>query len=120
MKYLDELEALGVDIKEGLDRVMNDESLYETMLGMFVDTVKSSSIQQEDFQSDNCEGLITQIHTLKGITGNLSISPLFEGYKKALEFLRSGKPKEAEEVFEKILPVQLKIIDCIERHSGAE
>lgn len=120
MKYLDELEALGVNVKEGLDRVMNDESLYETMLGMFVDTVKSSSIRQEDFQSDNYEELITQIHALKGITGNLSITPLFEGYKEALGLLRNEKPKEAEAVFEKILPAQSEIIACIERHGGAE
>lgn len=120
MGYMDELEVLGVDVKEGLDRVMNDESLYEMMLGMFVDTVKTSAIQQEDFQKDNYDELITQIHSLKGITGNLSITPLFESYKEALGLLRDSNPGEAEKIYEKLLPVQSKIIDCIERHGGAQ
>lgn len=45
MKGKEELEKLGVDVDEGLDRVMGDESLYEMMLGMFLEAVEESSIE---------------------------------------------------------------------------
>lgn len=38
MRLFEELKDLGVDVEEGLERVMDDEPLYEMMLGMFIDT----------------------------------------------------------------------------------
>ena len=116
MEYRSELENLGVNVAEGIDRVMGDEDFYETMLGIFVDSVNESKISLEDFEKDDLEGLIGQVHMMKGMTGNLSITPLFEGYMKALGLLRDNKPKEAKEEMEKVLPVQQKIIECIEGH----
>lgn len=116
MEFMDELESLGVDVSEGLDRVMGDESLYTMMLGMFVDTVKTSPISPEDFKSGDLTGLIERVHTLKGTTGNLSILPLFTRYTEMLGLLRGGQPEEAEKVFVKTMNIQNNIIDCIQRH----
>lgn len=119
MEYVEALEALGVEVKEGMDRVMGDGDLYKMMLGMFVEVVEGSPVKLEDFDSSDHDELIKQVHTLKGTTGNLSITPLFEGYKKTLELLRANQPKEAKAAFEKMLPVQSEIVDCIKSHSGA-
>lgn len=116
MEFMDELESLGVDVKEGMDRVMGDESLYTMMLGMFVDTVKTSPISPEDFKSGDLTGLTERVHTLKGTTGNLSILPLFTRYTEMLGLLRGGQPEEAEKVFEKTMNIQNNIINCIQRH----
>ena len=113
---MEELEGLGVDIDEGLDRVMGDEALYKMMLGIFVDTIKAEPIDIEDFNSGDIEALKHQVHTLKGTTGNLSFSSLFEGYMSTLQNLRDDNITQAKADFEKLLPIQNKIIDCIERH----
>lgn len=118
MNFMDELENLGVDVKEGKDRVMGDESLYKMMLGMFVDAVKTTPIGLEDFDSGDLDELIRRVHTLKGTAGNLSLLPLFTRYTEMLGLLRGGQPKEAKAVFEKTLPVQNDIIACIERHQN--
>lgn len=115
MKCKDELEALGVNVTEGLDRVMGDESLYEMMLGIFVDEVKGSPISLDDFNGSDNEKLGKQLHSLKGTCGNLSLTPLFEGYTESLGLLRQDKVKEAKAVYEKIVPIQEKIIACIEQ-----
>lgn len=113
MKCAESLKALGVNVEEGLDRVMGDEEMYEMMLGMFIDMINDANIKLEDFDSSNLDDLIKNVHTLKGTTGNLSLTPLFEGYMETLGLLRDNKPKEAKAVYEKMLPVQSDILDCI-------
>lgn len=115
MKSAESLKALGINVEEGLDRVMGDEDLYEMMLGMFIDMINDANIKLEDFDSDNLDDLIKNVHTLKGTTGNLSLTPLFEGYQETLGLLRGNKPKEAKAVYEKMLPIQSDILDCIKQ-----
>lgn len=119
MSLLEELKALGVDVNEGLDRVMGDNSLYEMMLGMFISSVNDNPIALENFDGDNLDALIEKIHMLKGVTGNLALTPLFTKYTNVLGLLRAGQAGEAKAGFEEILPVQAKIMDCIQRHTSA-
>ena len=119
MEFMDELENLGVNVREGMDRVMGDESLYKMMLGMFVDAVHNAPIRPEDFDGADLKELTERVHTLKGTAGNLSLLPLFTRYTEILSLLRENKPAEAKAVFAKTLPVQQNIIDCIVRHQGA-
>ena len=118
MTFLQELENLGVDVQEGLDRVMGDESLYEMMCGMFVSSVESSPIQLEEFDGSSLDELTGKIHALKGTTGNLSLTPLFTRYEKSLTLLRAGRPAEAKTVYQELLPLQEQILACIQRGQG--
>lgn len=119
MNLTEELKSLGADVQEGLDRVMGDRDLYEMMLGMFLSAVEEHSIAPEDFDAEDLDGLIKRVHALKGITGNLALTPLFDGYTKALELLRAGKAGESRAAYEKLLPAQAAMIECIRRHQTA-
>ncbi len=116
MSLIDELKGLGVNVDEALDRVMGDEDLYVMMLGMFLSSVDENPIRPEDFDAGDLEGLTKRIHTLKGVTGNLGLTPLFNSYTESLGLLRSGDGKGAKAVYDKLLPVQKAVIDCIQRH----
>ncbi len=116
MSLFEELKKLGVDVDEGLERVMDDEPLYETMLGMFVDKVSSDPIEIEDFDEESLDELIGRVHILKGLTGNLAMSPLFAGYMQVLDLLRNDRAGEAAKEYARILPAQAAIMDCIKRH----
>lgn len=118
MSLLDDLKGLGVNVSEGLDRVMGDASLYEMMLGMFLSSVQENPIGPEDFNAGDLDALTKRVHTLKGITGNLAITPLFNGYTETLGFLRGGDAQAAKKRFEEIAPIQEKVIDCIKRNSA--
>ena len=115
MSLFEELKTLGVDVDEGLERVVDAEPLYEMMLGMFIDTVNSNPIEIADFDAEGLDVLIERVHILKGLTGNLAMTPLFEGYMQMLDLLRTNRPKEAKEKYERICPVQAAIMDCIKR-----
>lgn len=119
MAMLEELKGLGVDVDEGMGRVMDDASLYEMMLGMFLDSIRDNPVSAEDFDGSDLDGLIKRVHTLKGITGNLALTPLFDGYTESLGLLRNNRPNEAKAVFLRILPVQTDIIACINRYRNA-
>ena len=119
MGMIEELKNLGLDIDEGLDRVMGDASLYEMMLGMFVDSVRNNPVSPADFDGGDVDALIKAVHTLKGVTGNLAITPLFDGYTQTLVLLRAGQVKEAKAEFERMQPAQAEILACINRHRNA-
>lgn len=116
MSVIEELKNMGLDIDEGLNRVMGDASLYEMMLGMFISSIQENPVRAEDFDGSDLDELIKAVHTLKGVTGNLALMPLFDGYTKSLNSLRAGQPKEAKAAFEELLPVQEKILACINKH----
>lgn len=118
MELMEELKSLGADVNEALDRIMGDASLYEMMLGMFVDSVRDTPVCPEDFDRSDLDDLIKRVHTLKGITGNLSLTPLFNSYTQTLGLLRGNQPKEAKEEFLRLMPVQEKFLACINRHAG--
>jgi len=120
MSFFEELEELGVDVEEGLERVLDDEPLYETMLGMYIDKVNDNPISMEDFDADSLDTLIKRVHILKGLTGNLAMTPLYAGYLQILELLRTARPKEAAKEYGRILPAQTAIIDCIKRHMNRD
>lgn len=118
MEFLAEMQNMGVDVQEGLERVMGDESLYKMMLDMFVSAIHSTPIQLDDFDGANLDELVGKVHTLKGTTGNLSITPLFTRYTQSLNLLRENKPAEAKAVYAELLPIQASIVECIQRHNG--
>jgi len=116
MDLLEELKELGVNTDEGVQRLMGNVSLYERMLGTFTKLIKETSVKAEDFDCDDCAEIIEKTHALKGASGNLSIMPVYDAYTEIVNLLRQGKTSEAREHYEKILPVQTEILNCIEKH----
>lgn len=113
MNLFDELKTLGVDVDDGLKRIMGNEKLYRKLLGSFVRMIRAQALPV-DFDTTDCTDAIERAHAIKGTAGNLSLTPIYESYSEILNLLRSGKPEEAKAVLEKVLPVQEEIISCIE------
>lgn len=115
MSMLDELKDLGVNIEDALQRFMNNSALYEKMLGKLVNNVRDivvlPSLEAGDY-SAACDAA----HTLKGVMGNLSITPLYKNYTQIVNLLREDKPEEAKALLLETLPIQEKIIACIEKN----
>ena len=115
MSVLDELRELGCDIDGGLKRLNNNEALYTRLLGSFVKTIKAHMVDP-DFDAADCSEAIEHTHAIKGTAGNLSITPIYEGYTQIVNQLRAGQTEEARQRLKEVLPVQEQIIQCIEKH----
>ncbi len=115
MSLLEELGTLGVNVEEGMKRLNGNQAFYERMLGKLPDNIAKYYVDS-DFDSNNYEEITEKAHTIKGMTGNLSIAPLYEAYTEIVNDLRAGKPEEAKALLNKIMPLQKEILACIEKY----
>lgn len=118
MGMLEELKELGVNVKEGKNRLMGNTALYERMLVKAADMMKKAPVSTE-YDGTDCAELIERTHAIKGATGNLSLTPLYNAYSEIVRLLREDQPEQAKQVFEEVLPIQNKIVDCIEKYAGS-
>ena len=103
-------------MSDGVNRLGGNKALYRRLLGNFVKAVRENGIST-DFDEENYSDITDKAHAIKGIAGNLSVTPVYEGYTQIVSLLRSGEPKRAKEVLVKITPVLNEIIECIEKNS---
>lgn len=115
MSLFEDLKDLGVDVDGGLKRINGNEKLYTKLLGSFIKAIKTYDVQA-DFDADGCAEMIEKTHAIKGVSGNLSITPVYESYTKIVDLLRAGNIEDAKILIREILPVQAKIVECIEKH----
>lgn len=116
MGLLEDLKALDVNVDEGLERMMGNSSLYERMLVKFIKVMNDLEVTP-DFDNNDYAEIIEKTHTIKGASGNLSITPIYEAYTEIVNLLRSDKPDEAKQALRDILPVQKDILACIEKYA---
>jgi len=115
MNLLDELSELGADIGDGLTRFANNAALYEKILKKFPSAAAELPVEIH-FEHGDTEAALANAHTLKGLTGNLSLTPLYKAYTDIVSLMREGKPEQARAILSEIVPVQEKMIACIEKH----
>lgn len=113
---VDELMALGINVDEALERFMGKQSLFERMLNKLPKAVKDYEVL-EYFITKDYETAVANAHTLKGVTGNLSVTPLYNAYTEIVNLLRANNPDEAQKILEDILLKQEKIVAYIEENA---
>lgn len=116
MDLISELQALGVNTHEAVERFNNNSALYVKMLGKFTGAVEGLEVMPY-LESGDLEKAVTNAHTLKGVTGNLSLTPLYKAYTDIVALLRANDPDKAKQILSDILPVQSDIIACIEKYN---
>lgn len=115
MSLLTELQAFDVDVQDGLKRFVNNAALYEKMLKKFPAAAEDLPVLTH-FESGNLETALANAHTLKGMTGNLSLSPLYKAYTDIVALLRADNPEEAKKLLISIIPAQEELVACIKKY----
>ena len=90
MLTLEALRSYGADVEEGLHRCMNMEAFY---LKLF-DSLKGDTRVEElkaAIAAKDLDRAFETAHALKGIYGNLSLTPLFQPIQELTELLRARK-----------------------------
>ena len=112
---LNELSVLGVDVQKALHNLSGKDTLYEKLLFKFADMVKDSEIPR-DFGQEDAAHIIEKVHALKGVSGNLAITPLFESYTRILGALREGDLQTSKQLLEELVPLEKQILKCIDKY----
>jgi len=115
MALINDMELLGADINEGLQRLGGKVSFYERMLMKLPATVEKSPVLPF-IEEGNIPQAISNAHALKGVYGNLSLTPLYKAYTQIVNDLRAGNPDSARKLYLEILPVQEQFMECIRKY----
>ena len=99
---LDDLVAFGANVDEGLGRCMNNEAFYLRM----IETVKKEQgfdALKAALEVNDLEKAFEAAHALKGVLGNLALTPLFEPMSEMTELLRAKTQMDYSELLGTIL-----------------
>lgn len=116
MDILNELKELGANVEEGLNRFMNKSELYAKMLLKLPPNLEKLEVLPY-MESGDYQTALANAHTIKGVAGNLSVTPLYTYYTKIVDLLRADKPDEAKQLLLEVLPIQEKVVSCIKKYS---
>lgn len=116
MILFDKLAALGANTNEALQRMMGNENLYARMLKKLTEELGRLEVLPY-LEDGNYELAFQNAHTLKGVTGNLGVTPLFNGYSEVVAALRAQDYDKAKSTMAALLPVQQQIVSCINENS---
>ena len=83
-----------IDMEAGLGRVRGNAVIFKKMLGMFLGS-KEFTAFEEALTANDYPKAADVAHAIKGLTGNLSLTPLFEESTKLMNQLREGSCDEA-------------------------
>lgn len=95
------LKQAGIDVDDALSRFMGNEGLLERFLGKFLNDQSYSKLCEAIESGDN-EAALTASHTLKGVSGNLSMYILNDLLTRQVKAYRDGDPELAKSLMPEI------------------
>lgn len=98
---IEQLKALGCNTSEGLARCMNNESFYLMLVNKFISTTDLSKLENA-LRENDLETAFKEAHSLKGVAGNLSLTPLFNVLIEMVEPLRNKEEKDYLPLYNKL------------------
>ena len=84
------LAEYGADTKQGLTRCMNQEAFYLKLVRMAASDPQWEKLRPA-IESGSCREAFEIAHALKGVYGNLALTPLYEPICELTERLRNGE-----------------------------
>ena len=88
MLTTEKLREYGADVDSGLARCMDNEEFYLKMVGMALEDAAFDNLVAA-LEAGDLDTAFETAHGLKGVTGNLALSPIYEPVCEITEFLRS-------------------------------
>ena len=88
---IEKLREFSPDVDEGIRRCVNNEEFYLRMVKMALESEDIGKLK-ERFDAGDIKGAFACAHNLKGVFGNLSLTPIFKPVSELTELLRSREP----------------------------
>ena len=90
MLTIESLRNFGADTAQGLGRCMNNEAFYLRLVNMGLDDANFGRLEAA-VQNGDRKAAFEAAHALKGVLGNLSLTPLYEPVSEMTELLRADR-----------------------------
>ena len=105
MITIDKLNEFGADTQDGLSRCMGMESLYLKLVGMAPDE-KNFDALKEAVDAGDLDKAFEAAHALKGVMGNLSLTPISVKVVEITELLRGRTQADYGPMVDEILALR--------------
>lgn len=102
MITVETLKQAGANVGEGLGRCLNNEQFYLSLVNMALGDANFEKLAEAVDAGDKTAAF-EAAHALKGVLGNLSLTPIFDPVSEATELLRAGADADYRAYVEKIL-----------------
>ena len=101
MLNIDKLREYGADVDSGLTRCMNNEGFY---LKLVEKSLGDNSFEKlnEAIDANDLDAAFEAAHALKGVMGNLALSPIYDRVVEITEFLRSRTEMDYHDLLNQI------------------
>lgn len=107
----DKLIAAGVNYDEGVNRFGGVKELFEKYLLMFFDERLIDKIEKE-MDENNFVSAASTVHALKGESGNLSVTKLYENTCILMELLRNNPAPDKEKAMQLLSVIKTMFNDA--------
>lgn len=91
--FKEAFEAYGADYTETMNRFVNNETLYLKLLSMLFedDSLRQlgGALERKDWNA-----AFEAAHALKGVVGNMGLTPLYKAVCRIVEPLRNGEERD--------------------------
>ena len=112
MLNIEKLKAFGANVEDGLQRCMNMEDFYIRLVNMALND-KGVDNLKEAVENGDRKAAFEAAHALKGMLGNLALSPLSDPAAALTELLREdgeGIPPECAEYVRQIVDARDRLV----------
>ena len=101
MLSIDGLKAFGADTEGGLGRCMNNEAFYLKLVDKCISDPSCEKLK-EAVMANDLDTAFEIAHSMKGVYGNLALTPIYEPVSEITELLRAKTQTDYTPYVEKI------------------
>lgn len=99
---IDGLRELGANVEEGLERCMGMEDFYLEMIELGLSDERFETLGPT-LEAGDMDAAFEQVHALKGVIGNLALTPLYETICEITEHLRAKENVDYKSLYNKLI-----------------
>ena len=113
MLTVNKLKTFGADVESGLARCMNNEAFYLKMVNMAAEDAGFERLKAA-VESKEIPRIFEAAHALKGMLGNLALTPVFAPASEMTELLRNGEDADYPSYLNTVLEQRDRLAAIIE------
>ncbi len=99
---IDSLREFGANVDEGLERCMGMEEFYIEMIQLGIADERFDKLGPL-LRDNKLDEAFEEVHALKGVIGNLALTPLYDTINKITEHLRAKENIDYMPLYEELI-----------------
>ncbi len=109
MLTVDSLKAFGADTSDGLKRCMDNQAFYLKLVEKALED-KNFEVLEQSIAAKDLENAFEAAHSLKGVLGNLALTPIYTPVLEITELLRAKTDTDYSSLLQAILDKRAELI----------